>query len=121
WIIPEKRNRLTDKQKVELFLAQQGLCPNCGQRLEVKGHEEVDATDEHLVPLWKGGTNALSNRQLWCRPCTKPKTANEATERAKVNKTFKKFVGIKKSKSTMPGSRNSRFKRKMDGTVVRRD
>jgi hypothetical protein len=30
-------------------------------------------------------------------------------------------IGAKRSKSPLPGGRNSKWKRKMDGTVVRRD
>jgi hypothetical protein len=40
---------------------------------------------------------------------------------AKVKRIHQKHVGAKKSKSPMPMGRNSKWKRKMDGTIVRRE
>jgi len=37
---------------------------------------------DHKVPVWAGGTDAVSNLQSLCRPCHKAKTAAEAAERA---------------------------------------
>lgn len=116
WQEPEKRQRLTRKQHAALYLRQQGKCPECGQRLEVKGGESVTIRDEHLNPLWRGGTNDLSNRELWCHPCTKPKDAEETTQRAKCLRVRDKHIGAMPKKS-----RPSKFKKKLDGTVVWRE
>jgi hypothetical protein len=40
---------------------------------------------------------------------------------AKVKRVHQKHIGATRPKGTMPGSKNSKWKRKMDGTVVRRD
>ncbi len=96
WILPERRKPLTPKQYVELFLRQDGRCPNCTQKLEVKGGTEVEIIDEHVNPLWRGGSNELWNRELWCKPCTKPKTAQEATDRAKGERAFERYIGAPK-------------------------
>lgn len=120
WTLPEPRERLTRKQIAELFLRQDGRCPNCTQKLEVKGGKPV-CVDEHLEPLWRGGSNDLVNRELWCNPCTRPKTATEASQRAKALAVRDKHIGAKKASRAIPGSRNSPWKRKMDGTMVRRD
>ena len=99
-------------------MRQDGLCGNCGQRLEVKGNRPV-CVDEHLNPLWRGGSNVLTNRELWCKPCTKPKTAKEATERAKGNRVRDKYIGIDR-RSTSSGNRSfsGRYKKKMSGDIV---
>ncbi len=121
WTLPERRKPLTRKQFVELFMRQDGLCPNCGQKLQSKGGQEVEIIDEHLNPLWKTGTNELSNRELWCRPCTKPKTAAEAGERSKVYDTRDKHISaMPKSKRPLPFGRGSKLKKKMSGEVVER-
>jgi 5-methylcytosine-specific restriction endonuclease McrA len=118
WQIPEERQRLTRKQWADLFLDQDGKCANCGQRLEVKGAREVEIIDEHVEPLWRGGSNDLSNRELWCKPCTRPKTAAEATERAKSNRVRDKHIGAPKPKSRpIPGSRASGRRKRMNGNV----
>lgn len=93
WTLPERRKPLTRKEYVELYMRQDGRCPCCGQKLEVKGGDEVEIIDEHVNPLWRGGTNDLWNRELWCRPCTKPKTASEAGDRADAYAARDKFIG----------------------------
>lgn len=120
WTLPERRKPLTRKQFVELFMRQDGRCPECGQKLHSKGGQEVEIIDEHLNPLWKDGTNELSNRELWCKPCTKPKTAAEAGERSKVYSARDKHIGAKKTRNPLPGSKASGWRKKMDGTVERR-
>jgi 5-methylcytosine-specific restriction endonuclease McrA len=117
WFPPEDRKPLTPKQRLELFMRQDGKCGNCGQRLEVKGNRPI-CVDAHLNPLWRGGSNALTNRELWCKPCTKPKTAKEATERAKGNRVRDKYIGIASSKR---GGFSKRLSRKMSGDVVDRE
>jgi 5-methylcytosine-specific restriction enzyme A len=119
WTLPDERKPLTRKQVASLYLRQDGKCPNCGKRLEVKGHRIV-CVDEHLNPLWRGGSNDLSNRELWCVECTKPKTSVEATQRAKCKRTRDKHIGVLTAKSCLPCGRGSRFKKRIDGNVVDR-
>lgn len=119
WSLPEDRKPLTRKQRADLFLRQDGKCPNCGQRLEIKGGRPV-CIDEHVNPLWRGGSNDLANRELWCIPCTKPKTAGESGERAKGNRVRDKHIGAI-DRSNKSGGFSKRFSRKMDGTVVDRE
>jgi len=117
WSLPEDRKPLTRKQRAELFLRQDGRCPNCGQKLEIKGNRPV-CVDEHLEPLWRGGSNDLANRELWCVPCTKPKTAGESAERAKGNRVRDKHIGAIERKR---GGFSSKFKKKMNGDLVNKE
>jgi len=94
WQIPEDRKPLTKKQVAELFIAQNGTCPICSQRLQVKGHVPVEFIDEHLMPLSMGGSNELSNRALVCKPCAAAKTSSEATPRAKSTRVRDKHIGV---------------------------
>lgn len=98
WTIPERRKPLTRKEFVGLFLRQDGKCPECGQKLSAKGGQEVEIRDEHVNPLWRLGGNELENRELWCKPCTKPKDAKEATDRAKGERVRDNFIGAPKMK-----------------------
>jgi hypothetical protein len=126
WFIPERRKALTRKEYVTLFMEQDGRCPVCGQKLETKGGTEIElepddpsfnVRDEHVDPLWRGGTNDLRNRQLWCLPCAKPKDAEEATQRAKGYRVRDKHIKAPVKKQ----SRQSPYRKKMDGTVVWRE
>lgn len=121
WIIPERRKRLTRKEFRELFLRQDGRCGCCDQDLTAKGGVEVEIIDEHLIALSIGGSNDLKNRELWCKPCTGPKTANEAHERAKGDRAMDLFIGAKVSRRPMPCGRNSAWKKPLGSwTAIRR-
>lgn len=74
----------------------------------------VEFIDEHVNPLWRGGSNELKNRELWCKPCTVPKTATEATQRAKGYRVRDRHIGVEEKK---PGGFSQRYKRRMNGDV----
>ena len=80
----EKRRPLTRAQLAELVLSQMGKCAACGERLDFAGKGQV--VDEHIQPLFSGGSNETSNRELRCKPCATVKTSAEAPGRAKVRR-----------------------------------
>lgn len=119
WELPIQRKPLTAKEYAKIYLKQDGKCGNCKQRLEIKGGQQVEVWDEHLQPLSFGGTNDLSNRELWCYPCTKPKTSKEATQRATEARKRNAYLGAKKSTTPLLGSKrhHSGIRKRMDGTI----
>lgn len=123
WTIPERRKPLTPKQYVELFLRQDGRCGcGCNARLEVKGGVEVEIIDEHIQPLFRGGSNDLDNRALFSKPCAIAKTREEATERAKGRRAMERYIGAPKRRKGRPlaGTVESGWRHKMDGSWERR-
>ena len=80
----EKRRPLTRSQLAELVLSQLGKCAACGSKLDFAKKGQV--VDEHIVPLFSGGSNDTSNRELRCKPCATVKTIAEAPGRAKVRR-----------------------------------
>lgn len=121
WEFPEDRKRLTRKQFAALFLRQDGSCGNCSQRLEIKGGKPV-CVGEHLNPLWRGGSNDLTNMELWCVPCTKPKTAQESTQRSKALQVRDKHIGAMHAGKRKQGwGRGSALKKKMNGDIVNKE
>jgi hypothetical protein len=56
----------------------------CGDRLDFAAKGKV--VDEHIQPLFSGGSNETSNRELRCKPCATVKTSAEAAGRAKVRR-----------------------------------
>ncbi len=54
------------------------LCVAC----EVAGRVSAARELDHIVPLWKGGTDTDPNRQGLCIPCHAAKTRAELIERA---------------------------------------
>lgn len=49
----------------------QPLCVNCEERGLVAAGEELD----HILPIFKGGSNDSSNLQMLCGECHRKKTA----------------------------------------------
>lgn len=75
---------------------------------------------DHIVPLADGGEHCETNLQPVLKEPHQEKTSAENTARAKVRAIKSKHIGIKESRNPLPGSKRSKWKRKMDGTVVER-
>ncbi|MFC0282420.1 HNH endonuclease [Camelimonas abortus] len=113
-----KRKSLTAAQRVRVFDAAGGVCHICSLRIQVGEPWDV----EHCKPLWLGGADEPSNMRPAHIRCHAVKTAGEAKTRAKTDRVRAIHLGIKpKSRNPIPGSKASGWKRRMDGTVVRRD
>jgi hypothetical protein len=106
------------------MLDQGGRCWACGEKLKADG-----IVDEHLVPLDQGGTNAFDNRALFCEGCAREKTLGDITRSAKGRRIRgesgqKRRRRLRRAGLLRPSfatNRDGAWKRKMDGTVVRRD
>jgi len=109
------RKPLTAKQRMKLFIARSGKCCICGWKIDGVKDRWID---EHIVPLADGGTNDLDNRGISHEACARAKTAKEAGQRAKHRSAAERHFGAKRS--TMPGARNSPWKKKLNGQTVRR-
>lgn len=111
------RINLSTKTRLDLFLKAKGQCKSCAAKIGPGQFWDVD----HITPKALGGTNDTANLQVLCRACHRSKTANHDVPRiAKSKRQRARHLGAKRSAAIMPGSRRSPWKRKMDGTVVRR-
>ena len=113
-----KRVRITAKMRADIFLSRGGTCHLCNMKV-VPG-EDWDVS--HDIPLEAGGKDDATNWFVAHRKCHRVHTSTvDAPLIAKVKRIHQKHVGAKKSRSPMPLGRDSKFKRKMDGTIVRRE
>lgn len=112
----EPRKPLTSKQRMAMFVRHNGICCVCGHTID--GVRQ--SWDEHINPLWLSGDNKAENRAPAHAKCARVKTAGEATDRSHTRAVAERHFGAKRPKSVMPGSRLSKWKRRMDGTVVMR-
>ena len=113
-----RRPTFSTSFRLNLFLMRNGLCAACAQKIEAGKAWDID----HIVPLALGGTNAADNLQILCRPCHRSKTTQSDIPRiAKTKRLKAHHLGARApSIRPIPGSSDSPWKRKMDGSVVRR-
>jgi len=92
-------------------------CEGCGVVL-VAGNVNYD----HDVANGLGGEPTLENCRVLCiKICHVKKTLTQDNPiMQKADRVLKKTYGIVKSRNPMPGSRNSPWKRMMNGKVIRR-
>lgn len=93
-----------------------GKCESCGKYVD---HPEYD----HIIPCGFDGSNDLDNCQVLCTDCHKKKTREDVRAIAKSKRIRRKHYGIgreRKWRRIIPGSKESGWKKKADGTWVKR-
>ena len=114
------RKSLTPTQRLKMFENHKGICILCSTRINA-GDLWID---EHIIPLGLGGTNEFDNRGPAHKACADAKTHGEAGDIATIAKAKRakmKHLGISESRTPMPFGKKSPWKKKFDGTIVRRD
>ena len=113
------RRTWTPRRKLAVFETFEGRCHLCG--LKIDGTREPWQL-EHLIPLAMGGADDETNVAPAHVDCHARKTTKDRAQIAKANRVRAKHNGaIAAPKATLPGSRGSKWKRKVSGAVVRRD
>jgi 5-methylcytosine-specific restriction endonuclease McrA len=75
---------------------------------------------DHIIAWSNGGESTLENLAAVCKTCHAWKTGKMDTPRAaKTKRQRDDHLGVRQ-RSTFPGSRNSRFRKRMDGRVEER-
>ena len=110
------RRNFTRTVKLAEWESSGGCCRSCGRKLFPGDGREYD----HRIPDEQGGENTLENCQLLCTGCHKAKTGADMKVIAKSRSIRASHVGANKPRRTMPGSRDSKWKRTADGRTVLR-
>lgn len=111
------RREFPAKVKAAEWLAAGGRCRDCTAKCG-PGNAEYD----HAIADGLGGAADAQNCRLLCRACHAVKSATHDTPAiAKAKRREAAHIGAKApSRATIPGSRRSPFKKRLDGTVVPR-
>lgn len=117
WIGATDGTAIPPRVKVRLFDAAGGRCASCRVQIRPGNGPQYD----HRIALINGGANRESNIDVLCIACHAVKTRADVAEKAKTAKTRAGHLGVKKSSRPMPGSKASWFRKRMDGTVERRE
>lgn len=118
WIGRTDSTQAPARVKARIVMAQDGICAcGCGVKLGAAG-EGIDF--DHTKALILGGENRESNLRALRRPCHAVKTRQDVKQKSVEARKRNKHLGFQGPKSTLPGSRGSKWKRKINGTVERR-
>ncbi len=98
------------------------VCEGCGLVLGKRPYHIDHTTPDALAIDKSEPLTAEDGKLLGWECCHKPKTAIDQGNIAKAKRRERKItLGIRQARNVMPGSKASRFKKRMDGTVeVRR-
>jgi len=109
------RREFSKQVKRDAFLRADGQCEGCGAKLTF-GKYHYD----HIIPDGLGGEPTLENCGVLCTPCHKVKTTTKDVPAiAKTKRIQDRQKGIK-NPSKFACSRDSKWKKRIDGTVVLR-
>lgn len=96
----EKRRPLTRAEFGQLMIDQSGRCGcGCGERLQPLTEKVID---EHLISLAAGGTNDLTNRRLYRKPCATAKTKADQGVIASVKRLEARETGTRRPRKPIP-------------------
>jgi 5-methylcytosine-specific restriction endonuclease McrA len=113
------RRSISTRRRVAIFERDKGRCHICGESID-GARDRWDV--EHIVPLALGGDDDGDNLAPAHARCHAGKTKQDAGQIAKAKRVHAKHTGAKApSRKPLPGSRASRWKRKVTGQTIRRD
>ncbi len=110
------RRAFTRTVKLAAWERSGGCCEDCGRKIFPGDGPEYD----HIIADEHGGDNSLKNCQVLCVWCHKPKTRADMKVTVRGRKARARHAGADKPKRDMPGSRASKWKRKVGGEWVLR-
>jgi hypothetical protein len=76
---PTVRLPMTPARRLRLYIQHEGRCGICKVKVPLRG-----TTMDHALQLWMSGEEKDENLRPLCPKCDKPKTAKDASDRAKV-------------------------------------
>ncbi|MEX5744668.1 HNH endonuclease [Massilia sp. X63] len=78
-VVERKRGSAGVKDRNRIRARDHGLCQECKRQ----GKTSLGAAVDHIKPLWDGGDDSDTNKELLCQPCHDAKSAREAKERGR--------------------------------------
>ena len=118
WIAAHPDQKIPNRVRLRVFERFGGICQETGRRIGPADQWDCD----HKTALCNGGEHRESNLRPVLRAAHRKKTAKDVAQKAKDRRVRSKHLGIKpRTANALPGSKGSKWKRRVDGTVIRRD
>lgn len=115
WIGATDDTPAPPRVRLRVFERHDGICHLSGRKIRPGEKWEL----EHIKALCNGGENRESNLAPALVAEHKTKTAADRRQKARTDRIRKRHLGIKK-RSSFACSRDSKWKKKLDGSVVLR-
>ena len=116
WMGKDDGTDIPVRVKLRIFDKCNGTCQKCRSRV-YPGRFQYD----HITAIINGGGNRESNLWILCDSCHGGKTREDVGIKSRTARIRANHLGLKKPKGRpMPGSRASGWKKRLDGTVVKR-
>lgn len=117
WVAKHPDQKVPPRVRLRVFEAHGGVCALSGRKIMPGDAWELD----HKQALANGGEHREKNLQPVLAAAHKAKTAQDVAQKAKDRRVRAKHVGAYETRFPLPGGRNSKWKKKIGGGVVRRD
>ncbi len=117
WIGKTDDTQPPKRVKLRVFKAHDGVCHLSGIKIRPGDDWQLD----HVEALINGGRNCETNLAPALTQAHKEKTRDDVRLKAKSARVRSKHLGLHESRSPLPGGKKSKWKKKLDGTVVRRN
>ena len=117
WVGKTPDSAIPTRVRLRVFERCSGVCHISGIKIRPGDKWDMD----HVLSLVNGGENREANLAPALSTEHRKKTAQDVAQKSKDNRVRAKHLGIHRPKSVMPGAKASRYKKKLDGSVVLRD
>lgn len=116
WVGKTPDSPIPARVKLRIWEREKGICHLSGRKIRPGEAYDFD----HKIAICNGGTHSEDNLFPALRDKHKEKTRADVAEKAYTARVKAKHLGIKKAKHVLPGSKASKWKRKISGKVVPR-
>lgn len=117
WVGKTDDAAIPPRVRVRVFERYNGICQITGRKIMPGDRWDCD----HAIALSNGGEHRESNLQPVLSSGHRAKTRDDVATKGKIARVRAKHLGVSTKKATLPGSRASKWKRKISGEIVRRE
>ncbi len=110
------RGSMPAMRRLRIFEKHGGKCVLCGSRIKAGDTWTI----EHLLALGLGGSDTDDNCGPAHEACRRIKDKADVTSIAKAKRIKAKHYGMVKRRSSFPCGKDSKWRKRIDGTVERR-
>ena len=111
------RKTKSRKYRAELFIKHNGICHICKDK--ILGDERWEI--EHIIPISLGGEDGGDNLAPAHQSCHSGKTKEDIRRLSKAKRQRAFHFGGRVSRTPLPFGKQSKLKRKLDGTIIQRE